>query len=65
MARPSRTFQFPEINILTVAFSELVTETAPIELFEPVTYSKMVASPLPAQDPPTKTLPKPVSVIFV
>ena len=39
--------------------------TAPIELLDPETSSMIVALFVPTLDPPTKTLPNPVSVMLV
>jgi hypothetical protein len=51
--------------MFTVAFYELVTETAPIELFEPETSRTVMAFPDPIIPPPTNTFPEPKSVTLV
>ena len=48
-----------------VQFSEPVTFTRPIELFEPETRRSMVAFPYPTTVPPTNLFPLPESVIIV
>jgi len=65
IVRPARVFQFPEINTLTMAFAELVKETAPMVLLDPLTSRRIIPLPLAKTYPATKTLPNPLLVMFV